>query len=258
MTSTDPTLTTPTTVSTVGRRARPQWVRAAASMLSVHGVVGAWFWVGAVVLVTLATLVVDRFTTVRVSILQYASYAMLWFPFSIAVVVAAVLTVYVANGMTRRSFIRGALASSVVVALGYGLVMALLLLVEGWIYGALGWAHGAMGTDDDGIVEGIWESGLLAPWGVATLMVLAGLVSGLAVGAGYYRFGGLRGTVLLPFALLPVLGAQVLIDLGRPDSVGHLAGLGDWVYPIVGAATLVLAAFVVAVLRRAPIGGVEA
>ncbi|MGC5626726.1 hypothetical protein ACPYO6_00585 [Georgenia sp. Z1344] len=258
MTSTDPTLTTPTAVPGTGRGTRPQWGRATASMLGVHGVVGAWFWALAVVAVVVATLLVDHFTTVRVSVMQFAIYATLWFPFSIAVAIAVVLTTCVANGMTRRSFIRGALASSFVAALGHGLVMALLLIVEGWIYGALGWAHGAMGTDDDGIVDGIWESGLLAPWAVIALMVLAGLVSGLAVGAGYHRFGGLRGTLLLPFALLPVLGAQVLVDLGRPDSVGNLAGLGGWVYLIVGGATLVIAGYFAAVVRRTPIGGVVA
>lgn len=239
---------------------RPQWVRAAGSELAMHGYLAAWFWGFVVVATLVAFLVVDHFTDVRVSIVQYASYALAWFPFSLMIIVATMsFTIHVASGMTRRSFVRASLASSVVVAVGFGLVMTLLLLAEGGVYGALGIPHGGPGTgDENGIVAGVWESGVLASWGTYSLIVLAGMVSGLLVGACYYRFKWLRGTLLLPLALVPVLGGQLLIDLGSPDSLGSRVDIGlAWYVPALLLVVALAAAAYAAVCRRADIGSAD-
>ena len=104
----------------------------------------------------------------------------------------------------------------------------------------------------------MWASGLLASWGTYSLLTLTGMVSGLLVGAGYYRFGGLRGTLLLPLGLVPVLSGQFLIDHHSPDSLGHRLGLeAVWYAPVVVVLAVLGAVGVAVILRRSRIGTLD-
>lgn len=237
----------------------PQWLRVARSISGALAVVSAWLWVLILVGVPVAAWAVHRYATLDQSIAQYATYALTWVPFSVAVILASTqLTIHVANGMTRRSFVKAALAVVLTAAVLYGLLLAVVLLVEGAVYGSLGLPHGGAGTNAaNGVVVGLWERGFLASWASYGVVTLAGLVSGLAVGAGYYRLGGLRGSLLLPVGLLPVLAAQLIIDIDSPESLGTRLGLDlTWYLPAV--VLLVLAGLVLfaALVRRTPVGGV--
>ncbi|MFC4556120.1 hypothetical protein [Georgenia faecalis] len=188
---------------------RPQWRRALGWVLAVQLYLAAWFWLIAVAVVTVALIVIDRIGTVTVSIMQFASEGATWFPFAIAIISAtAQLSVHVANGMTRRSFIRAALVTSVVSGVVYALVMSLAMLAEGAVFARFGWPHVA-GADDVALWQSGFGPGLL---GYALLFVGA-QVSGLLVGIGYYRYGGWWGTLLLPLTAAPAVLLQLLTPL---------------------------------------------
>lgn len=233
-------MSTPTTLTSGGLlghrghpfRRGPQWLRATSWTLAAHLYLAAWFWAIAVVAVTIALVVVDRVGTVEVSIAQFAAQGATWFPFAIAIILTgSQIGVHVANGMTRRSFLRAALLSVLVSALVYALVMSTLLLVEGAVFDRMGWPHVPDGED-----RSAWQDGFgpaLLDYG---LLFLAGQVSGLLVGITYYRFGGWWGTLLLPLTVAPVL----LIQLAGP-LVGGSRTVGDIVVPSAVGVAIALA-----------------
>lgn len=186
---------------------RPPWRTAAAWMLRTQSYLAVWFWAVAVVTITGILAVVGRFTDVQMSAVQYAYHGGLWFPFGISIVlVAGFLTVHVALGMTRRSFVRGALVVAVATGLLYAAVLILLLVLERGIYDRLGWVPGVSdGSSAEVLDGGVWTT----LWGTAAMFV-AGTISGLLVGAAYYRWGGWWGTLLLPLTLAPILLTSVL------------------------------------------------
>ncbi|MEE6296425.1 hypothetical protein [Georgenia wangjunii] len=206
------TLTSPTSggLFTYPRRTRrgPQWRRAAAWSLGANLVLAAWFWVIVAVGVTAALIVVDRVATVEMSIVQFAAQGATWFPFATAIIFATTqLGVHVANGMTRRAFIRAQLVTVVVSACAYALVLNLALLAEGALFARLGWPHTA---GDDGFAA--WQDGFAAGLLDMALIFLAAQVSGLLVGIAYYRFGGWWGTLLLPLTVAPVYASLLVAD----------------------------------------------
>lgn len=195
-------------------RSTSQWRRAAAWMLGFQAVLGAWFWLIAVVGVTVAILVIGRIASVEVSIMQFAAQGATWFPFALAVILATTqLGVHVANGMTRRSFTRAALVTCTISAIGYALVMVLAIRAEAALYARTGWPH-VVGSDDSAIWENSFGPSLLG-YG---LVFLGAQVSGLLVGIGYYRFGGWWGTLLLPLTVAPALLLQVAGPLLSGDT----------------------------------------
>lgn len=241
-----------TTTVTLAHRP-PQWQQAARQVLVALAQRAAWFWAGASVLCAIVLLVVSRFAEVSLSGMQFAHQGALWFQFAMAIsVVAVYLPVHVAAGTTRRSFLRGALIASFASAIGYAAAFTVLLLVERQIYGALGWYHGnndvSSGT---ALVSGAWFY-----LGGTMLIYLAGTISGLLVGAVYYRFGGIRGTLALPLTLAPVL----LVSIFAPNSasqwspLGGSANVSGWWQPL-AAVVLVAAATVILhlLVRRIPI-----
>lgn len=209
------TLTSPTSGGLFAhprrRSARgPQWRRAAAWSLGANLYLAVWFWAIVVVGVTAALVVVDRVGTVETSFVQFAASGATWFPFATAIVFATTqLGVHVANGMTRRAFIRAQVLTVAVSAALYALVLNLALLVEEAVFARLGWPHAANTEGysgwEDGVGPGVLDHGLL---------FLAAQVSGLLVGIAYYRFGGWWGTLLLPLTALPVYGSLLVADAG--------------------------------------------
>lgn len=194
-----------------GVRRRSPLVHALGRQLGVAAYLAGWYWAIALVVLLVATLVVWRVNgTVDVSIVAYARQSAIWFPFSQAILlVAALLRVHVAAGMTRRTFVRASLVTAVATGMAYTLVLSLLLVVERALHAAVGW-------DTEILEQGFALTGRDFPAMVGELapaLVLANLC-GLLVGVVYHRFGGWWGTLTLPLTVLPI--------------VATLAVAGEW------------------------------
>lgn len=230
----------------------PQWQRTAGTLLRINLMRAAWFFALALVGITAILLTISRFAEPQMSAVQFAYHAMLWYQFAMMVTVfVGYATVHVAHGMTRRSFIRGSLLAAGGIALGYALVITLMLLVERWLYARLGWYHGLSNIDAEVLDRGLWPYA----WG-AVLVFVVGNLSALLVAAAYYRFGGWWGTVLLPLTLAPLLLVSVF-------AMDHEIQWTPWdlTADVLGAARPVLAMVVIAggvlayhlLVRRMPI-----
>ncbi len=167
-------------------------------------------------------------------------------------VVAVYLPVYVAAGTTRRSFVRGAMIAAAATAVGYSIILATLLLIEGQIYGALGCFHGG----DDAPSATVLAAGLW-PYVAGTILIFtAGTISGLLVGAAYYRCGASRGTLALPLTLASLLLVSMLArtSVNQWSPLGSSTGAGGWWQPLTGVALLIVAGLAFhLVVRRVPI-----
>lgn len=234
-------------------RRSPQWVRSARWQASIQAYLAAFF-LGFVVLVgPLALWIIGTRVEILVSGVQFVQQGVIWFPFSISIViVASLLTVHVANGMTRRSFTLGALAAAVSTGLGYAGAITALLLIERAAYDRLGWTHGLIGDDNPGLVfaGGVWTH----LWGLALICVSA-TVAGLLVAVAYYRWGGWWGTLALPLTLSPILLTS-LLALARgiqftPFEVLTLSGTWpDVVRALLALASIALGALGVHLITR--------
>jgi hypothetical protein len=144
--------------------------------------------------------------------------------------------------VTRRSFVRGAVAAQVASGLGYAVVMIALLQVERAVHGALGWGFQIQDSTLDPSATSIGL--LLADYG--STFVVAGL-SGLLVGAVYLRGRGWWGTLTLPLTVAPIILVggpigPVVTDqaLGLPGQAGlHLVMAAGLAVALVVAYALV-------------------
>lgn len=193
-------MTTTTRTARPTRRA-PQWRRSAAWQLGVYAYLMAWAWAIALVVVVAVLAIVSRSVDVEMSAVAFSHHAFLWFPFSIAIMVTtSLLTTHVAAGMTRASFIKGAIIAAVTTGVGNAVVATTLLVTERWVYDRLGWVHG---SGDVG--RTVLQDGALRYGAGLALLFSAGMLSGLLVGICFYRLGGLGGILALPLALSPIL-----------------------------------------------------
>ncbi|GAA4423348.1 hypothetical protein GCM10023169_18820 [Georgenia halophila] len=205
-----------------GRRistSRPQWRRATRWMLGMQLYLAAWFWLIAVIVIAAALFVLDRTVGVQLSYFQFVQHGALWFPFALMItVVAAMITPHVANGMTRRSFAVAVLVTAAVVAVLYGLLMAVGLEIEGAVYDSFGWphAHVANAVDDATPMAEPWTQGFAVSALTYAVRTAAGAVAGMLVAITYYRYGGLRATLALPLTVAPALVSQ--------DALANLLG----------------------------------
>jgi hypothetical protein len=163
--------------------------------------ISRWFWLCAVAAVVLVTLIWLQFAQPPWSVMSWARQAVLWFSFAQAIVVVTTeLPAYVAAGLTRRSFVRGALVAHLVAGLGHAAVLIVLVQLERLVHHALGWQF----TITDAVFDptGRAVGALLTEYAVT--FCVAGL-SGLLVGAVYLRGRGWWGTLTLPLTVGPVL-----------------------------------------------------
>lgn len=236
--------------------ARPQWVRSTVHHLQVYLLMWLWLWAVCVVGVAVAIAVVDRVGTVNVSIVQFVRDGpLVWFLFSIAVIVAATyLTPHVANGMTRRSFVTGGLVAAVGSALLHAATSSGLLLLEGVVYGRMGWQHDTEPGQE--YVAGVWETDLGMLLADHAVTALAGTLGGLLIGMTYYRLGGWWGTLVLPLTLLPILGVMFMTSWSEVPFVPWTGPA--WSAYLVGLALVLAAGVAFALLaRRVPIARTE-
>lgn len=181
------------------------------------------------------------------------------------VLVTSHLPVHLAHGITRRDFLRGAVPVGLALAAGAAALGTLVLVGEGALYDALGWDHVLDADAERALAFESGEGSVLydAPdqYGAVLVDLLATyglhMVTGLLIGAGYVRGGGLFGTLFLPVAVLPAAVGEVV--LGGSGPVRSLAdGLDVGTPPAAVAVALAVAAGgagvagLVALLRRAP------
>lgn len=132
------------------------------------------------------------------------------------------LPIFVAHGITRRDFVRGAAVFFAALAALYAALQIAVLGTEYAVCAALG------------VLDRFTQAHPVATPGAAgrlfleCLMIgLANLVGGALIGTGYYRFGPWLGTVLIAPAYLPALVAETAFNsrsLGV--GVGVNRGLG--------------------------------
>lgn len=236
----------------VDSRRAAQWQRSSWILLRTHLARAGWFLLLAVVASAAIIFAVSRFITPQMSALQFTFQGVLWFQFAMMITVFfGYADAHVANGMTRRSFTVGSLVAAFGAALSYGLMISLLLVAEGWIYGRLGWLHGLSDERVEVLASGLWPY----VWGAIVLFFVADL-SGLLVSATYHRIGGWWGTLCLPLTMAPLLLVSTLVLDRRTQWT-----LWDLTTDVFGDARPVLAMVVIAVstlvyfalLRRMPI-----
>lgn len=206
---------------------RAPWVLTA--RWQFHAELGAFLWLWGIVVVALGIAYVGARGLLEFSIAQFARHGALWMGFVTAILlVTTYTTMHVASGLTRRSFVRASLLNAVLFGLLSALIAALLLEIESVVYAAYDWPH--TGVADFDPAAGF---GVILP--AFALSFIAGRLSGLLVGMAYYRFGGWRGTVLLPLTIAPIflVGSdtlptgqfQLLGFLGLPAAATFLVGL---------------------------------
>ncbi|MGW6132514.1 hypothetical protein ACWFNE_21005 [Cellulomonas sp. NPDC055163] len=236
-----------TTLARPAVRRRTPVARTVRHLLAMLLYLAVWFWGIAVVVLTLAIVLVDRFGEVTTSVAQFARQGGIWFPFSLTVILATTyLPTHVAAGMTRRAFATASLVAGGVTAAVYAAVLTLLIQVERLVYEQAGWTHSLTDVGLSATTSGTTvDLGLLfLDYG---LMFGSGVVSGLLVGIVYYRAGGWWGTLALPLTIGPLFLVTALLasDAGPFDLawvVERLGPGGDDVPARVALCVLVLAA----------------
>jgi hypothetical protein len=182
-----------------------------------------------------------------------AAGAFKWFPFALAVLLTpAILPMYVAHGVTRHQFVVGALLTLGAFALAVAAFLNLGYAAESAIYQAverpadLGSPH-------------LFESWTEVPLVVAeyALLLAALLACGWLIGTLYYRLHWLWATLLIPAAMAPAVGAELVLQTSWTGSWTESMG---WTRPSLAFAlpvTLLLigatVAVVYALIRRMPI-----
>ncbi len=219
---------------------RPQWRRTLRWLLGMQAYLGLWFWAIILLLEVLALLVASRFGPVQVSMFQFATHGALWFPFSMMIIIAAaMLTPHVAQGRTRRSFIRASLVTAVVMAIVYGAIMTAGLALEGVVYDAFGWTQAHISEAVAGAEPSVpWREPAALTLLTYTTRTGGGAIAGLLVGVTYYRYRAWRGTALLLVTALPALAAQESISgllRGHVPNELLITGLVSVVLIVLGA-----------------------
>lgn len=234
---------------------RPQWAIATRHLIDSHLYLLSWLLGVGVVNIVGAHVLVSVFGWERIAFSQFGTHAATWFAFALGIAfVVAYLPMHVTSGMTRKSFIRANLTTAPMMGVIYGVSLFALVAIERAIF-------------DVGLPD---QFASLPGWGGSwtvlvsqSLLTTAGLLSGILVGITYYRFGGLRGTLLLLLTVLPILAVVLALDPTAPLQ-RILTGDQDIVFnPALGvtvaAVCLIPPAVAFGLLtRRIPIKAVEA
>ncbi len=169
--------------------------------------VGRWFWPLGLVIPALVGAAIAHFTPVTKSIWENAGQWPRWWLLAMAItLVSAHLPIVVAHGVTRRSALRALAVSGVLIALLWAGFMVVGHVLERAIYDRLGWSD--VMDIPHVFADGYDVLPMFAEYG---LIFLAYLATGVLIGGLYYRFGPIRGTLLLVPAMLPVVAIELLL-----------------------------------------------
>ncbi|MDR7273277.1 hypothetical protein [Catenuloplanes atrovinosus] len=150
---------------------------------------------------------------------------------------------YVANGVTRREFVRGGLLFGIGTAACFAALALAGFGVERLVLGATGLM--------DGLTEPypVYSAGTAVAVLVrAFLIYLATFCSGWLLGACFYRYGAYLGMILIPACVIPGFGAELLFgtEWGPVDTVTVVGGPRlPFAVPALITAALVAAGFAV-------------
>ncbi|WP_277211132.1 hypothetical protein [Isoptericola croceus] len=235
--------------SAPGRVAHARAVAAARRrFLRVLLLAGAWFWTGWALIVLSLPLIVERWGGVAEGLTYDAAGSPArWPAFAVGIIATgALLRPHLAAGGTRRALVDGVARGAVLGGLAFGVATVLLTLAEQRTYAALGrpW----QGTAGAFAPENL--AGVVGTVVAETLVITTYALVGVAVLAGYLRWGPWRGTL----AVVPLLVPGVLVDLTtrtgifaipvRDDAVGSLPGaVGVLVGALVAAALAAVVAY---------------
>lgn len=169
-----------------------------------------WIWPVAALVAVALVAVIANLTPITRSAWEVGGQWPRWWLFALGIAqVAMQLPITVLHGVTRRSALRACGAVWVVVAVAWAAYMSAGHVLEQVLYDRLGWSYALQSPHlfDDGfdVPPMLFEYGSI---------FLAYLLSGGLVGGLYYRHGGVRGTLLLPLGLLPVLAIEALLSTG--------------------------------------------
>jgi len=196
-----------------------------------------------VVIAAIVIAAIARFGEVETSVVAFVRQGVIWFPFSLALVLVIThLPVHVAMGLTRRSLGRATLLVTLTTSALYAVAVVALLQLERAVYHLAGWAHRL--PDDFVLAADGSQVGLLL--GEYFVVAAAGQLCGLFCGVVYYRLGGWWGTLALPLTVGPVF---LVIGLG-----GDLAGLPENLAAGTVGGSLVRGALLAGVLAAVALG----
>ena len=197
---------------------------------------------------------VNHFWQIEGSVVAFGRQGLIWFPFSMAIVLlAAHLPVHVQMGRTRRVLGRATVNAALTMAACYAVAIVAVMQAERALYAWQGWPHAIL--DQNVFAADSSQVGLVL--GEYLVASSAGLLCGHLVGIVYYRVGGWWGTLALPLTVGPILLLQVAMstDFAFLDGDLGVGTAGGWLVRA-AAALVVLGAVVVAyrlVLRGTPV-----
>lgn len=223
-------------------------------MLRTHWTVARWALGIVAVVAAGAVVVVANVGTPENSMVGFARQGLIWFPFSMAlIVIVGYVNVHVAMGQTRRALARASVLAALTLSVAYALAIVAMLQLERGVYALEGWHHVVL--DESAFVRDTSQVGLLLLQYL--LAAAAGHLCGLLCGIVYYRVGGWWGTLALPLTVGPIAAVQAVMAVDVPFLTGALATDavgGALIRGTVSAAILavVVLAFV-RILRTTPI-----
>jgi hypothetical protein len=170
--------------------------------------VALWFLSVLTLGTAVAMTIVTRFTdpTFSLWLLVVASAVKYWTLIVGIMLVSMHLRQFVSNGVTRRDFVIGSGVFGLTIAVAFAIFVPLGHAVESALMVSIGGAP--PGYPAFSFSTAISEFGQVLP------TELAFLASGLAVAAGFYRYGGWPGILFLVPGLIPMGVAEGLIAVG--------------------------------------------
>jgi hypothetical protein len=179
----------------------------AKSLAKIYRPVVLWFWSIIVLAVVAVTAILATVYEVRYSIwLLIAGQATKWWLLVFGtLLVATHLKLYVANGITRRAFLAGGALIGGLTAVVWAALVPIGHGVERLVWTMVGTPPA--GYPEFSAAEALREFGHYLPG------VLACLVSGALIAAGFYRFPWWAGLLLIVPGALPVVAAEGLLGL---------------------------------------------
>jgi hypothetical protein len=209
-------------VNLVATRASGQPAQVARALLRVHVRALIWLWVGLIVIFNGIAVGVAIFGHLDRSIWETSFDGVgQYFPLAVGIGLMSLhLPVFVAHGVTRRNFGVGSLWFVLVFTLISAVGLTLGYVVEDLIFAI---AHRTPVLHSPQLFTATDQFAVI--FGQSVLQVLAYLVSGWLIGAGFRRFG-VYGLLLLIPGLLPIAGLGALIRTGWLGQLANSLGLG--------------------------------
>jgi hypothetical protein len=189
-------------------------------IMHTHLPLALWALGFVLVAATMGIVAVDGFGTVQNSVVGFARQGVIWFPFSLAIMLAVgYVNVHVAMGLTRRALSKASVLAVLSTSAVYAVGVVGLIQVERAVFAGMGWRHVII--DDLAFVNDTSQVGLLL--GEYLIGAAAGQLCGLLCGIVYYRVGGWWGTLALPLTVSPVILVQAGMGVDVPWLTGDLA-----------------------------------